>query len=245
MRLIGNLQVCEVCECGLDSCKSCTKRTECHDCNLAGRCCCSDSHIAWHSAAVRKGIFLEYISLGWMFIEVIFSIIAGLIVGRSFALLAFGGDSLVELLSASVVLSYLLKLRHCIIRETESERIEKIAATLLIALIPVISLGAVYSYFSGKSPEASSLGIGVSLGAVVIMPILWKQKKNLGSQAHLVPVSIDAAESATCFFMSVAVLVSLLLNFFLHIAWVDYVATAVILGFVTLEIHESIEQRGL
>jgi hypothetical protein len=73
-----------------------------------------------------------------MSVEVIASIIAGLVVGKSFALLAFGGDSLVELISAYVVLGYLRKLRDGIFQsEAESEKTEKLATTLLIFLIPV------------------------------------------------------------------------------------------------------------
>ena len=90
-------QICQVCECGEKSCKDCTKQEECRDCNTEGSCCCASTHVVWHKEQVRRGLFLEYFSLGWMSVEVIASIIAGLIVGKSFALLAFGGDSLVEL----------------------------------------------------------------------------------------------------------------------------------------------------
>jgi divalent metal cation (Fe/Co/Zn/Cd) transporter len=176
-----------------------------------------------------------------MSVEIIASVIAGAIVGKSFALLAFGGDSLVELLSAYVVLGYLRKLKRGILQsEVESERTEKLATTLLILLIPIIAGGAVYSYFSGIRIESSPLGIAVALGAVFIMPVLWIQKRRIGREGNLLPLSIDAAESATCFFMAIAVLGGLLLNYYLAISWADYVATAVILGFVALEIRESL-----
>jgi len=177
-----------------------------------------------------------------MTVEIIASIIAGLIVGKSFALLAFGGDSIVELVSAYVVLNYLRNLRDGIFQsEAESERTEKLATSLLILLIPVIAGGAVYSYISRIKPEASLLGISVSLGAVIIMPILWIQKRKIGREGNILTLRIDAAESATCFFMAVAVLGGLLLDYFLGISLADYAATAIILGFVALEIRESLE----
>jgi len=180
-----------------------------------------------------------------MSVEVIASLIAGLIVGRSFALVAFGGDSVVELISAYVVLSYLRKLNRGIFQsEAESERIEKLATALLILLIPVIAVGAIYSYFLGVRPEASPLGIAVSLGAVIIMPILWIEKKQIGRDGNILALSIDATESATCFFMALAVLAGLLLNYFVGISWADYVATAVILGFVALEIRETLGEMS-
>jgi len=178
-----------------------------------------------------------------MSVEVIVSIIAGLIVGKSFALLAFGGDSVIELISAYVVWSYLRKLSKGIFgSQAESEKAEKYATTLLVLLIPIIVGGAIYSYFSGIKPEASPLGIAVALGAVIIMPILWVQKKRIGEEGNILPLTIDAIESATCFFMSLAALGGLLVNYFLHITWADYVATAIILGFVALEIKESLEE---
>jgi divalent metal cation (Fe/Co/Zn/Cd) transporter len=178
-----------------------------------------------------------------MSIEVIASVVAGLIVGKSFALLAFAGDSIVELISAFVVLNYLRKLGEGKFQsEEESERTEKLATTLLILLIPVITVGAVYSYVLGIKPEASFLGITISLGAVIIMPILWIQKKKIGKEGNILVLSIDAAESATCFFMSLTVLGGLLINYFLHITWADYIATAIILVFVVLEIRESLEE---
>ncbi len=176
-----------------------------------------------------------------MSIEVVASIVAGLIVGKSLALLAFGGDSIIELISAFAVLSFLKKLNQGILLN-ESERTEKIATALLISLIPIILGGAVYSYFLGIKLEATPLGIAVAIGAVIIMPILWIQKKRIGTNGNILPLTIDAVESATCFFMSIALLGGLLANFFLHITWADYVATAIILGFVSLEIKESIAE---
>jgi len=74
------------------------------------------------------------------------------------------------------------------------------------------------------------------------MPILWNQKRRIGREGNIPTLTIDAAESGTCFFMSVAVLGSLLLNYFFQITWADYLATAIILGFVVLEVRASLEE---
>ena len=63
---------------------------------------------------------------------------------RSFALLAFGGDSLIERISGFAVLSHLR--RNMAGSEILDRRTELLATGLLFALIPVIGLGAVYSY---------------------------------------------------------------------------------------------------
>ena len=91
---------------------------------------------------IGRGINVEYFSSAWMTIEVIGSVWSGLIAG-SFALLAFGGDSLVELLSGFTVLTFLRRSPSG--PGTGPRRLtEKITNALLFSLIPVIGLGAVY-----------------------------------------------------------------------------------------------------
>jgi len=179
-----------------------------------------------------------------MLVESLVAISGGLIAG-SLALLAFGGDSLVELISSYTVAIYLRNLLRnpdATRREVGSEQVERFTALLLISLIPMIALGGVYSYLSRIEPESSLAGIAVASGAVVIMPILWFEKRRIGKQADCLSLSIDAIESATCFFMSVTLLGGLLVNYFLHLPWIDYVATAIILAFVAKEAAESLRE---
>jgi divalent metal cation (Fe/Co/Zn/Cd) transporter len=171
-----------------------------------------------------------------MVVEVAGSIGVGILSGN-LALLAFGGDSVIELLSAFVVLSHL---RGDVTGATGLGRRTALTTTLLLfALIPIIGFGAVYSYFSGIRPEGSLLGMAVALSAVVIMPYLWLEKRKIGRETRCLPLSIDAVESATCFFMSIALLSGLLSEYFFGFWWADYLATAVILAFVAKEGAES------
>ncbi len=144
------------------------------------------------------GIRIEYLSTVWMTVEVLGSVAFGLMAG-SFALLAFGGDSMIELISGFAVLSHLRK--NVAGSETQGRRTEFLATGLLFALIPVIGLGAVYSYASGLRPEGSPLGILIAVGAVIVMPYLWWHKREIGRETNNTPLSIDAVESVTCFFM--------------------------------------------
>jgi divalent metal cation (Fe/Co/Zn/Cd) transporter len=182
---------------------------------------------------------VEYLSLTWMVVEVIGSIGVGLL-SSSLALIAFGSDSLVELISGSAVLVHLKSDSES--SSDRGERTEKLTKLLLVALIPIIALGAVYSYWAGLRPEASPLGIAVAVGAVLIMPILWFEKRRIGRETNCVPLSIDAVESATCLLMAVALLGGLLVNYLFKIGWVDYLATAIILAFVGRESIEAFRE---
>ncbi len=175
-----------------------------------------------------------------MIIEVLGSIGFGVIAG-SFALLAFGGDSLIELISGIAVLTGLRKdsSGRSNRDETHSKKTEQFTSALLFALVPVIGLGAVYSYVTGLKPEGSPLGIAMAIGAVIVMPYLYVEKKKIGRETRSLALSIDAIESVTCLFMAVALLGGLLAEYFLGLWWADYLATGVILAFVAREAVES------
>src|SRR5208337_3301970 len=103
-----------------------------------------DTHQSWRKSRIATAVRVEYFSSVWMMVEVIGSMAVGLTAG-SFALLAFGGDSLIELISGIAVLEFLRKNRS----ELESKRTQQITGALLFSLIPIIGFGAVYSYFAG------------------------------------------------------------------------------------------------
>ena len=187
---------------------------------------------------LRRGLLVEYSSLAWMTVEAVGAIIAGIFSG-SLALLAFGGDSIVELASSIAVVGHLREENSGRGSEDKTERTEHVTVLLLFLLIPVIGLGTTYAYLSGVEPESSILGILIAVGATVIMPALWFEKRRIGMKANCLPMAIDATESATCFSMSVALLVGLVANFLWRLWWVDYVATVIILFFLSREAMES------
>src|SRR5712692_10320266 len=170
-----SLSSCQTCGCAEASCESCLTPTACYNC---ASCCCNTTHQSWRQVRIRNGIRIEYFSSVWMMIEVLGSIGFGLIAG-SFALLAFGGDSLIELISGFAVLNHL---RRGVKggSEIQSQSTESLMTLLLFALIPVIGLGAAYSYVSGLRPEGSPQGIVLVIGAVIVMPYLWWEKRKIG-----------------------------------------------------------------
>jgi len=177
-----------------------------------------------------------------MTIESLFSVLAGLLAG-SLALIAFGGDSLVELVSAVAVAAYLRRDRAGRADNEVLERTERVTRFLLVILIPTIGLGTLYAAVSGVKAESSVLGITVAVGAVLIMPVLWVQKRSIGMKTGCRPILNDAVESATCFFMSIALLAGLMVVFLYGLWWADDIATIAILAFVVKEVREAYSER--
>src|SRR3989441_3818725 len=140
---------CQTCGCSETSCETCQTVADCSNC---ASCCCTTAHQSWRHGRIGNGIRIEYLSSGWMAVEVFGSIGVGLIAG-SFALLAFGGDSLIELISGLVVLRGLRGDRSTSGNDgTHTERTEQLTSGVLFGRIPVIRLGALSSYITGVKP---------------------------------------------------------------------------------------------
>src|SRR2546430_13547424 len=178
----SSLPSCQTCGCAERSCEECRTPGDCSNC---ASCCCSTVHQSWRHARIGNGIRVEYLSSAWMLVEVFGSIGFGVIAG-SFALLAFGGDSLIELISGVAVLTGLRKGSSLSNPSGgHSKRTEQFTSLLLFALIPVIGLGAASSYITGLKPEASPLGIAIAIGQSSGCPIFMFRRRGLGERTGL------------------------------------------------------------
>jgi len=137
-------------------------------------------------------------------------------------MLAFGSDSLVELLSAGVVLLQFLP------QIAISERIAaRAAGALLFTLALVVSVTAIGSLTSHLRPETSRLGIGITVAALIVMPILAKLKRREARRSNNAALAADAMQSATCAYLAVIALVGLAVNALFHFGWFDSLAALV------------------
>src|ERR1700741_2094439 len=88
--------------------------------------CCADPHGAASDervALIRQAFRLEWITIGWMTVEAAVAIAAGLAAG-SITLLAFGVDSVIELVSAGVLIWRLsVELRRGLAFSENTERL--------------------------------------------------------------------------------------------------------------------------
>lgn len=162
--------------------------------------------------------WLQGITILWMVIECGLSLYSALI-ARSIALAAFGSDSFVELLSAGVVV---LQLSH---RMSISRRgAARAAGALLYALAAIVGVMALGSIARGMVPEVSRMGIGVTLAALVIMPVLAATKRREARRSGSTVLAADAVQSATCAYLAAVTLIGLLVNALFHLAWFDAAA---------------------
>jgi divalent metal cation (Fe/Co/Zn/Cd) transporter len=174
-------------------------------------------------------LWLQGITLASMAIEAGISLYAAS-TSRSIALLAFGSDSLVELLSACVVLLSFGQ-RVFISRD----RAARWAGILLFILAGIVASSATRALSIGVAAEVSPSGIAIAVAALLVMPVLAWFKRKTGKKTGNRALTADAVQSATCAYLAAITLVGLLINAAFHIRWIDSVAALMVLPILLVE----------
>jgi divalent metal cation (Fe/Co/Zn/Cd) transporter len=163
-------------------------------------------------------IWLQAATIIWMCVECGVALSASW-KSHSPALLAFGSDSLVELLSAVVVL-----LPFVPAVSLHSAKATRLAGALLFVLAGVVLFSSGATLVWHVPPETSFWGIVITVAALVIMPLLSGAKRKASREINNWALAADAVQSATCAYLAAMTLVGLSLNALLHISWIDNVA---------------------
>jgi divalent metal cation (Fe/Co/Zn/Cd) transporter len=189
---------------------------------------------------VREAFRLEWITIGWMVIEAMAAIGSGIVSG-SLVLLAFGLDSVIELMSAGVLIWRLsVELRHGAAFSEHAERIAgRISGALLFALAAYVVGAAAWNLWTQHHGEFSAPGFIVTLLAIPIMRYLATRKIDLANRLGSRALRADAAESITCGWLSVVAVVSLAAQALLGAWWIDSVGSLAILWFLIKEGREA------
>jgi len=133
-----------------------------------------------------------------------------------------------------------IELRNGQAYSEHSERAaSRIGSGLLYVLAAYIVVGALWSLWTRHVEAFSLSGLIVALLAMLTMTFLARRKiviaRQLGSRA----MRADTAESITCGWLSLVVVVGLLADLMLGAWWVDAVTSLAIVGFVVKEAREA------
>jgi divalent metal cation (Fe/Co/Zn/Cd) transporter len=156
-----------------------------------------------------------------MLVELVVSVFAAF-TARSPAMMAFGSDSFVELLSAIVVL-----LQWSPKMPISERKAHRASAVLLFVLAFVVGLTTLASLVLRLRPETSLSGIGITIAALVAMPILAVLKRREARLSKNAALAADAVQSATCAYIALITLAGLVVNAVFHIPWFDSLAALV------------------
>src|SRR5712692_343975 len=183
---------------------------------------------------------IQIVTIVWMTVEAAVSLFAAWM-ARSPTLLAFGGDSGIELFSAIVVL---WRFRAHAVQEQSEKRAARIAAVLLFILAAYVSVASVMTLLGHSAPKTTYLGIAILIATAAIMPWIAKEKRKLSEITGSAALRADAAESALCAYLSLVALVGLRVNAICHVAWADPAAALVIVPLILREGWEAMRGKA-
>ena len=185
----------------------------------------------------RRILRLQVITIAWMTVEAVVSLGTAWR-SHSPALLAFGGDSLIELLSAAVVF---WRFRF----DLKEARAARIAGVLLFALAGLVILTSVLNFIGYREAQRSLMGIGILLAAAVVMPWLASRKRQLAAITSSAALKADAVESALCGYMAWIALVGLVINAIWGKSWADPLAALALTPLILREGWEAARSSRL
>jgi divalent metal cation (Fe/Co/Zn/Cd) transporter len=190
----------------------------------------------------RRALWLEYFTVGWNVIEAVVAIGAGLIAG-SVALVGFGVDSGVEVISAVGLLWRLYKAgpTASVAEESAAERraLYIVAATFfLLAAYIVVEAGS--ALVQGERPDTSPVGLVLSVLSLVVMPALAYSKQRTGRELGSRALVADSMETWVCSYLSLALLAGVGLYLLVGWWWADAVGALAMLPVIVWQGWETL-----
>ena len=195
------------------------------------------------AGALRSGIAIEWWSIGWMVLEAAVSLGAGAAAG-SVALVAFGADSVIELVSAGVLLRRLRveQAGGCAGEVQAAERKASGLVGVLLFLLAIWVVGSVLrDVLTHAQPESSPAGLIIAAASTVVMPWIVATKRRVAARIGSVALRADAACGIVCAYMAATLLAGLALRALFGWWWADPLAALGIVYFIVREGWEAIE----
>lgn len=188
----------------------------------------------------RTALILVIAGLLWNLVEAVVALWAGAQAG-SVAMLAFGLDSVVELLAGGVLV-WRLRTR---LDEEEAEAAERRAQRLLA--FSFFLLAAYIVLHSGANllgwlpePQPSLVGIALVVASAVVMSGLYVGKMRIAARAQSRSLRAEAMETLFCDLQDLTILVGLALNSLFAWWWADPAAALFLVPFFLKEGKENL-----
>ena len=202
-----------------------------------------DAQLTDRASIARRGRRLEYFSILWNVLEGLVAVVAGLMAG-SISLVCFGIDSFIEVTSASVLL-WRMSVDADIARRERNERLAlKIVGGSFLALSAYIGYESVADLVRRQAPAQSLPGIVLACVSLVVMPLLSRAKRKVGTALGSAAMHADAKQTDFCVYLSAILLVGLLLNALFGWWWADSVAALAMVPIIAKEGLEGLRGEG-
>jgi len=175
------------------------------------------------AALVRRARLLAGASVAYNVVEAVVAIGSGRI-ADSTALVGFGLDSTVEVMSGLVIL---WQFGHPVPEDRE-HLARRLIAVSFFALAAYVTVESVRAVVAREQPDTSVVGIALAALSLAVMPLLSHWQRHTGRELGSGAVVADGTQTLLCTYLSAVLLVGLLANALLGWWWLDPVAALVI-----------------
>ena len=197
---------------------------------------------ARREALHRRGVRLEWFTVAWNVVEAVVAVGVGIAVG-SVALVGFGADSGIEVISAVALLWRLLKAGpHASVPEesaAERKALYLVAATFFLLALYIL-YGAAGALLSSEGPGSSTVALVLSAVSLVVMPALAYLKGRTGREMGSRALVADSRETWVCSYLSLVLLLGVGLNFAFGWWWADPVGALAMLPVILWQGFETL-----
>ena len=194
-------------------------------------------------ASAQRGKRLEYFTIAWNSVEGLLAVVAGAIAG-SISLIGFGIDSFIEVASGATLLWRMNVDADSRSRE-RNERISlRIVGICFVALALYLGYESLSDLVGKKAPQHSIPGIILACASLVVMPILSRAKKRVGTALGSAAMTADARQTDFCVYLSVILLAGLLLNVGFGWWWADPVGALIMVPIIGKEGIEGMRGKS-
>ena len=183
------------------------------------------------AALIARGRRLEYLTLAWNGFEAAVALISGLLAG-SIALVGFGLDSVIETLSAGILL-WRFRSEHD--GEGRERTARQLVGACFLVLAAYVAFESARALWTKAQPERSLPGILIAVAAVIVMPLLGRAKRRVAAHLRSGALRADSRQADFCACLSAIVLAGLLLHALLGWWWADPVAALVMVPIIARE----------
>jgi divalent metal cation (Fe/Co/Zn/Cd) transporter len=187
---------------------------------------------------LRRGLLLEYFTVGWNVLEAAVGLTAGFLAG-SVALVGFALDSIVEASSGSILIWRLRSEERGFRTAEEAERKAiRLVAVAFLVLAAYVGGRAVFDLATRSRPEESAPGIVLAIVSLIVMPLLAWRKRVVARELDSRALQADSTQTTLCTYLSAFLLVGLVTNALFGWWWADPLAGIAIAGFAANEGRE-------
>jgi divalent metal cation (Fe/Co/Zn/Cd) transporter len=191
---------------------------------------------------IQRGERLEYFTIFWNTLEGLLSVGAGIVAG-SIALVGFGLDSFVEVISGSALL-WRMKADKDVEQRERAERISlRVVGFCFLALAAYVAIDSIHSLLNKSGPERSILGIAIGVASLFVMPLLARAKRNVGTAISSAAMIADSQQTQFCTYLSAILVAGLLMNAFLGWWWSDSLAALIMVPIIANEGIEAVRGK--